>query len=74
MSTYTDYLEAVRAYLRKENATKAEKTKSSREIVEAAKANFDGRLSENSLYNYLNHAAQKDNNSGVISLGPHRGY
>lgn len=74
MSTYSDYLEAVRAYLRKENATTAQKTKSIREIVEAVKGNFDGRLSENSLYNYLNHAAQKDNNSGIISLGPHRGY
>jgi hypothetical protein len=74
MSTYSDYLEAVGAYLRKENATTAQKTKSIREIVEAVKGNFDGRLSENSLYNYLNHAAQKDNNSGIISLGPHRGY
>src|SRR5262245_2456777 len=74
MSTYDDFVEAVRTFLRKEHSTTGQKTKRGRDIVTALKAEFDGRLSENSLYNYLNHAAQKDNNSGIISLGPHRGY
>jgi hypothetical protein len=74
MTTYTDYLDAMRAFLRSENATAAQRTKHAREIVDALKADFTGRLSENSLYNYLNHAAQNDNNSGIISMGPHRGY
>lgn len=74
MTAYTDYVDAIRIYLRKEHATSAQKTKKAREIVEAVMPGFDGRLAENSLYNYLNHAAQKDNNSGIISLGPHRGY
>ena len=74
MTAYTDSLDAIRTYLRNEHATSAQKTKKAREIVDAVKADFDGRLAENSLYNYLNHAAQRDNNSGIISLGPHRGY
>jgi hypothetical protein len=74
MSTYADYLQAVQTYLRNEGATTANRTKHMREIVEAVKPSFDGRLSENSLYNYLNNAAQNDNDSGIISLGPHRGY
>lgn len=45
-----------------------------REIVAGVKDQFDKRLSENSLNNYLNHAAKKDNKSGIISEGPHRGY
>lgn len=74
MSTYSDYVEAIRTYLRKENATAAQRTKKAREIVDAAAPDFDGRLSENSCYNYLNKAAQQDNTSGIISEGPHRGY
>jgi hypothetical protein len=31
-------------------------------------------LAENTLYNYLSHAAKKDNKSGIVSQGPRRGY
>lgn len=74
MSTYNEYVAAIQAFMRKENAVTVQKTKRMREIVEAMTPLFGDRLSRNSLYNYLNHAAQKDNSSGLISLGPHRGY
>lgn len=74
MSTYEDYVAAIQAYMRKEGAVSVEKTRKMREIVEAMQPQFSDRLSQNSMFNYLNHAAQKDNNSGLISLGPHRGY
>lgn len=74
MSTYDDYVEAIRAYLRNQGAISSQKTKKMREIVAGVKDQFDKRLSENSLNNYLNHAAKKDNKSGIISEGPHRGY
>jgi hypothetical protein len=74
MSTYDDYVEAIRKYLRDQGATSSQKTKKMREIVAGVKDQFDKRLSENSLNNYLNHAAHKDNKSGIISEGPHRGY
>ena len=74
MSTYDEYLAAIQAFMRKEGAVNVQKTKKMREIVEAMAPQFSSRLSPNSMFNYLNHAAQKDNGSGLISLGPHRGY
>lgn len=73
-SNYREYINAVREFLRKEKATNSHETRSNRTIVGAVKKQFSDVLAENTLYNYLSHAAKKDNKSGIVSQGPRRGY
>ena len=73
-SNYREHIGAVRDFLRKEKSTNSQDTRSNRIIVEAIKNQFLDVLAENTLYNYLSHAAKKDNKSGIVSQGPRRGY
>lgn len=72
--TYLDFVEHVRSFLRQEGAVSTEKTSYSRSIVDAVSEKMEGRLTRNSMGNYLNHAARHDNLSGIISAGPAKGY
>ena len=72
-SPYDRFVQAVREYLRDQQATNSQRACGAAEIVNGIKAGFGDWRNPSSLRILLSKAANEDNSSGIVSLGRGRG-